>query len=33
MQEFIKIYASDPQAAKAKYYLQKVKFDINTPQG
>jgi hypothetical protein len=30
MNEFIKLYSKDPAAAKAKYYLAKVKFDINT---
>ena len=33
MTEFIKLYSSDPMAAKAKYYKEKVKFDVNVPQG
>lgn len=33
MKDFVKLYAQDPNAAKALYYMQKVKFDINTPEG
>jgi hypothetical protein len=33
MKDFVKLYAQDQNAAKALYYMQKVHFDINTPEG
>jgi len=33
MNEFVKLYAQDPLAARAKYYLEKVHIDINTDEG
>jgi 5'-3' exonuclease len=33
MNEFIKLYSKDPDAAKAMYYSTKLKFDVNEPSG
>lgn len=33
MTDFVKMFATDPDQAKAMYYSKKVHFDINTPEG
>lgn len=33
MNDFIKLYNKDPEAAKAMYYKEKVKFDVSLPTG
>jgi len=33
MNDFIKLYSKDPEAAKAMYYREKVKFDVTQPSG